>query len=213
MLLTRVAIRTSLRSNKRSGVERGASVVEAALVAPLFLLLIFGMIEGGSLFYTVNSARNAARDGAREATTWASSSLADRNALSSAKRALTGAGSRLNGVIIYKATSPNDPVPVDCLAALTGGSNGITDKCNAYSATKLQSLDDTHFGAESSSPPGLWDEKWPPTQRNDALTPTQEPDFVGVYVSVTHVGITGILPSRAISHTSVSRIEPQRTSE
>ena len=202
------------RGAKRSlvGRETGASVVEAAMVAPLFLLLVFGIIEGGAFFYNINSVRNAARESAREASTWASSALADRNALGLALRGLTASGSRLEGVIIYKANGPTDGVPADCLTALAGGTSGVAGLCNVYSAVKMRTLDDSHFGAELSSPPGYWDASWPPTQRNDSLTPTQNPDFVGVHVRVKHVGITGILPYRLVSGTAVFRIEPQRSS-
>ena len=193
--------------------ERGASVVEAALVLPLFMLLVVGMIEGGSLFFNVNSARNAARESAREAATWASDALADRNALGLATRGLTGSGRRLNGIVIYKASGPNDPVPAACKADLTAGTAGQVGLCNVYTAAKIRTLDDIHFGATATTPPGLWDEKWPPTSRNDALTPTSQPDFVGVYVSIQHEGITGIFPSRTVTSVSVSKIEPQRTSE
>ncbi len=201
------------RSNRRYRSEQGASVVEAALIVPLFLVLVFGMIEGGSLFFNVNSARNAARESAREAATWASDALADRNALGIANRALTGSGRRLNGVIIYKAAGPNSPVPAICKADLAAGTAGEVGLCNVYTASKIQHLDDTHFGASPSTPPGLWDEKWPPTGRNDSLTPTVQPDFVGVYVSITHLGMTGVFPTRTVTGTSVSKIEPQRTSE
>ena len=45
----------------------GQSLVEFALVLPIFLLLVFGVIDGGRLIYTYNSLSNAARDGARVA--------------------------------------------------------------------------------------------------------------------------------------------------
>ncbi len=48
---------------KRSA--RGQSMVEFALVLPLFLLLIFGLIDGGRLVYINNSVAEAAREGAR----------------------------------------------------------------------------------------------------------------------------------------------------
>ena len=215
VLLMSTTRRTPIRPRRGCGRrnERGASVVEAALVAPLFFLLIFGIVEGGAFFFNINSVRNSARDGAREASTWASDALADRNALAIANRGLTGAGSRLDGVIIFKAVGPNDRVPPACVAALNAASNGVTGLCNVYTATKMRTLDDTRFGAQTSSPPGLWDEAWPPTGRQDALTPTETPDFVGMYVRIRHIGVSGILPNRTISGTSISRIEPQRASE
>jgi Flp pilus assembly protein TadG len=51
-------------NNRRSN-ERGASMVEFALVLPLFLLLLFGIMEVGWLFAQQVEVRNAAREGAR----------------------------------------------------------------------------------------------------------------------------------------------------
>ena len=47
--------------------ERGQSLVEFALVLPVLLLFIFGIVDAGRLIYTYNTVSNAARDGARVA--------------------------------------------------------------------------------------------------------------------------------------------------
>jgi len=45
--------------------EKGASLVEFALVLPLLLLLVFGIIEFGLLMYNKAMLTNASREGAR----------------------------------------------------------------------------------------------------------------------------------------------------
>ncbi len=45
--------------------ESGAAMIEFALVAPLLLVLVWGIIETGRAFYTINSLASAVRDGAR----------------------------------------------------------------------------------------------------------------------------------------------------
>lgn len=47
--------------------ERGSSVVEVAMAAGVFFMLIFGIIEFGRLLYTHNALTDAARRGARYA--------------------------------------------------------------------------------------------------------------------------------------------------
>ena len=47
--------------------EAGAAIIEFALVAPLLLALVWGIIESGRAFYTINSLGSAVRDGARYA--------------------------------------------------------------------------------------------------------------------------------------------------
>lgn len=48
--------------------EQGQALVEMALVLPLFLLLLFGVIEMGRVGYAYISVINAAREGGRVAT-------------------------------------------------------------------------------------------------------------------------------------------------
>ncbi len=55
---------TSTRPIRRSR-ERGAAVVEFALVLPLLLMLVLGAIDWGWYFYTREVVTNAAREGAR----------------------------------------------------------------------------------------------------------------------------------------------------
>lgn len=46
--------------------QRGASAIELSIVAPLFLLLIFTLIQGALLLYARNIALSAAREGASD---------------------------------------------------------------------------------------------------------------------------------------------------
>ena len=48
--------------------ERGATLLEFAIVATVFLSAVFGIIEFGRLFWTHNALRDAARRGTRYAT-------------------------------------------------------------------------------------------------------------------------------------------------
>ncbi|HEX6302513.1 MAG TPA: TadE/TadG family type IV pilus assembly protein [Acidimicrobiia bacterium] len=54
-------------SRLRSNQDRGAQLVEFALLAPLLLLLLLGVIEFGWLFSQNNDVRHGAREGARAA--------------------------------------------------------------------------------------------------------------------------------------------------
>lgn len=47
--------------------ERGAAIVEFALVVPIFLLLVMGTIDFGATFNDYNSVRQGVREGARQA--------------------------------------------------------------------------------------------------------------------------------------------------
>jgi len=47
--------------------ERGAALVEMAVVIPLFVVMIFGMVEAGWAFAQANDVRHGAREAARMA--------------------------------------------------------------------------------------------------------------------------------------------------
>lgn len=53
------------RASRRN--ERGATLVEFAIVASIFLTALFGVLEFGRLFWTHNALKDAARRGARYA--------------------------------------------------------------------------------------------------------------------------------------------------
>ena len=49
----------------RKGREKGAALVEFALLAPLLIILVMGVIEFGWLFAQMNEIRHVAQEGAR----------------------------------------------------------------------------------------------------------------------------------------------------
>jgi hypothetical protein len=54
-----------MRSRALLREDEGAAVVEFALVLPIFLLIVFGIIDFGRAFYTVNNIISAVREGSR----------------------------------------------------------------------------------------------------------------------------------------------------
>ena len=56
---------TTIRRNKQA--RRGAAMVEMALVLPVFLMLVLGIIEFGRGMMVANLVTNSAREGARMA--------------------------------------------------------------------------------------------------------------------------------------------------
>lgn len=64
---TRPRGRRLARLRRRDRREEGAALVEFALVAPLLVLLLFGLIEFGMALNDYQSIRQGVRDGARQA--------------------------------------------------------------------------------------------------------------------------------------------------
>jgi hypothetical protein len=204
------------------GSERGAVLVEAAFVFPVFLLLLFGMIEFGFIFKDSQTLDNMTRAGVRVAaiTGNATDPDADYQILTSVLGASYGI--KPTEVIIFDATSlkGNSPgnVPTEC-------ANG-TLLCNIYSAQDLAIVDQplnlasytsamqTDFGPDPSTGAacGLWDQGWCPASRNVSQSGNSGagPDYVGVYISAVHTNLTGFFgPSLTLSDTAVMQLEPQ----
>ena len=71
----------STRLRRRA--ESGAALVEFALLAPLLILLVLGIVEFGWLFGQFNDVRHGAREGARFAAVNAGDNIAIRNTVCS----------------------------------------------------------------------------------------------------------------------------------
>lgn len=69
------------RSYRRN--RRGASAVEFAMVAPVFFLLIFGMVEYGRMVMVQQVITNASREGARRAVLDGSTTAGVQSAVTS----------------------------------------------------------------------------------------------------------------------------------
>ena len=70
----------------------GAAAVEFALILPLFIVLILGLIDFGHLFFVVNTMTNAAREGARRGVVQEKSTDVTTTATTTANDYLTAAG-------------------------------------------------------------------------------------------------------------------------
>jgi Flp pilus assembly protein TadG len=66
-----------LRSRTRRRPDRGAVAVEFALIMPIFLLLIFGVIQYGWYFYAMQTGTSAVGDAVRRVTVGACQSDGD----------------------------------------------------------------------------------------------------------------------------------------
>lgn len=91
--------------------QRGSTAVEFALVMPVFLAVVFGVIEYGWVFYQQFNLAGAIRDGLRQGVTISQTASPDprSTAVSKAQANLTTLGVSLTGVNLtatYNGTSP-----------------------------------------------------------------------------------------------------------
>src|SRR5918995_4864861 len=90
--------------------ERGAVAVEMALVLPILLLCIAGIIDLGRLFFVQTMATNAAREGARmKALGYSNADTVTR--VTNASPTLAQQGMRV--AVTYPLVCPGAPGPTD----------------------------------------------------------------------------------------------------
>jgi Flp pilus assembly protein TadG len=93
---THNAFRTGLAGDGKNGRRTGAAVVEFAVVAPVLILVLLGMIECGRMIMVQQALTSAVREGARTASVDGTSSAA----IESVNEFLAGAGVRGSNVAV-----------------------------------------------------------------------------------------------------------------
>jgi Flp pilus assembly protein TadG len=206
---------TGLRNRRRSG-ERGAVAVEAALVTPLLVLFVIGIIEFSLVMRDYVSVTSASRSGARIASANAGAGpqfcdsgetgtqCADTSAPELAKLAANAIQTQssalnkdaINYMLIYKANSKGFP------GSLTSwSSNPVTDCKNAGSCveyTWVKASDKFKYVPGNGS--------WASSTVNACVSNS---DSVGVYLNATHSYITKLFGSSiTVSDRTIMRFEP-----
>lgn len=178
------------RSNDETG-ERGAALVEFALVAPILLLLAFGLLEMGLAWRDSQLVTQGARSGARGAAQIGTDNQADAFVVESVEASLGQMAPNMTRIVIYDAASPDGSMPGACENA---GPPGVAGLCSVY--------DQTSFGSYAAFANG----SWPPSARDDTAPDTS---YLGVRVEIRRPFITGLFPNDLeIADTTVMSLEP-----
>ena len=185
--------------------ERGTSILEAAIATLLFFLLIFAVLEGGTLLGDYLGVSNTVRAGARTASASGDDPLTDYRVLQTVKKEISALkGKNFNFLVVYKASSPGAEPTSGCKAG-----SSATDVCNVYVRADL-SRPESDFRCKTA---GVLDSPWCPTSRKVAQTVATggPPDYVGIYLSVDHQMLSGVFGSnRTITEHTVIRLEPTK---
>lgn len=163
---------------------RGQAILEFALIAPLFFMLIFGLIEFALIESSVASFNFAAKDAARLG------SLLGRTDSTADTQMLSDIQTRVNGVAISKI------LQVEIYKSDSTGAGPSTSE-DLYT-----------FGAGTFTPAGT--NNWPANARDDTLI---NADYLGVRITYVYTYLTGFISGSGsqlqLTADSVQRIEPQ----
>ena len=159
-------------------------MTEFALVVPILLLLVFSVLEGSFLLFTVATARFATGEAARQLSEDGNSASADQNALAVIRKTALGTTSlgTVNHVDIYHLNQASDgTLSVDAA------------RFNSYK------IDGTPIGSLT----------WPSTSRDIV---NGEMDFVGISIYYQYNWKSGFFNAAGnlqLTNTVYIRLEPQ----
>lgn len=184
------------RARTRGG-ERGAVIVEAALILPVFFLLVFGILEIGGVLKSYSSVANGVRAGGRMASVAGNDAMADQMILERLEREVAGVGNgEIEYVVVWHATGTGTQPPAECLRTVPAGPNTTSQgrtvtaspgSCNIYflptapggafdmAAGRAAQPPDYYFGCSSATPAGERSHKldcfWPGKDRKVTNSP------------------------------------------
>ncbi|MGQ0433247.1 MAG: TadE/TadG family type IV pilus assembly protein [Microthrixaceae bacterium] len=190
------------RAPGRTRAERGATMLEFALVLPFLLLMAFGTAEMGLAWVANNRVEGSSSTAARIGASSGSLAEADRNILVSLRSSLPASElANLDRVVVFKPTDADGTVPTACIKAAGDGSQvGVSTQCNTYSGDTVRTVSDT-------TDLGSADDYWAPSTRKDSLA--GPPDRIGIWLRTTHPAQTGTFWSEfTITKSSIYRIQP-----
>lgn len=200
--------------------ERGASIIELALVLPLLALLAFAVAEVGLAWTAENKVQNAVSSIARTGTSAGRVGSADALMLISLNAALPPSDwPNLDRVVIYEASSADGRPPAGCIREPNNPLNepiNTSLRCNSYSGAFVRSItssaDSRLSGSLSSSCTDKQDRFWCPHIRQDTLGAAGGPSWLGIWVRILYPNpVPFFFDDFTLEKYAVYRIQPDYT--
>lgn len=163
-----------------------------ALVLPILLIILIGILELGAAFRDYLTTSHAVRDGVRLLSAKGDDPEADCDAILAAVETLTLTGSfeNLERIEIYQANSDGEP---------------ISTKINEYEFTAGDQDDCEDWDGYPAT-------NYPPASRQVLVGGSEPLDIIGMKIVYTHPWLSQVPPFSGdieISETTISRIEPE----
>lgn len=180
--------------DRRRDKEKGATLVEAAIILPILIFVIVTIMELGVAFYNYLTTDFAAKEGARVA-------------------ALAGDNIDADCLIVQSIVAGYSATDFDKLDSITifqvsPSGNAVPGKSNVWTFPGNPS-DDPFDCADWSKPDPA---NWLSTDRDVSVGGGSDLDIVGITIDTRHDWITGVPPWRGtidIARTSIQRLEPE----
>lgn len=190
-------------SSSRARDERGATLVEMAIIALFIITLGAGTYDLGQGWRASLAVNEAARTGARTASAMGTQPLSDYYALSGARAALGNSGmlDHVERVVIYRSATVGGEVPAACR---TGSST--SSPCNILTGNQFRAMSQSQFHATTGCFTPAAVKNWCPSSRNNVQLHAQ---YFGIWIEVRQPKQFTFLGSHNIvTRDAVMRLEP-----
>lgn len=210
--LQRPAATWFARLHQRAREQRGAAIVEAAFITPVFIALVLGVIEIGLAMNDYLAVSSTVRSGARSASAYGADIFSDYGVLQTvAKESSALDKSKINYIVVYKPSAFGEAPTPTCQAGTAYAGTGVTraGACNVYTSANFATAK-TDFGCVTTKD---LDRYWCPNARKVSVATTaagQGTDYVGVWISYDHSWVTKMFgATKTFTDQSVVRLEPR----
>ena len=184
--------------------ERGASAVEFAIILPVLMLLLMGILEFGLLMKNLSIVTNGASAGARAGSVEARQTTYAEAAQRSVEAILKNNGIWADWIVIYKANKTTGE-PWNASGTWTAGDKEF-ENCTANCIKYQVNSGKTAYNVVGTS--GVPNPNWLSTSQA-ACGPEASTDYIGVYVKYTHRYVTKMFgETRTVRERAVYRLEP-----
>ncbi len=181
--------------------ERGAIIIEMAIVATLLITLIAGTFDYGQAWRAALAANEGVRGGARVASGVGKATSADVSIITSLQSTMASNGQfyRVDRVVIFKANDTGGRPSNECI----NGSGGL---CNTFTGEQFRNVTSGSTINGSGCITAATRLGWCPTARDDVQ---QTADYVGVWVRTSYKFMFPFFGNtQTIERSAVMRIEP-----
>lgn len=205
--------------SRRCSGDAGTALLETALVAPVFIVMVFGILEFGLVYRDYLTVTDAASDSAKVGSIQgpyptANGETADYSIVKNARENLSNLDvNDVERVVVFQA-SPSaagaaiDQVPETCKSGSFGPNPSA--KCNVYPGGQaflaVQAGNANYFKCGNGG--AGFSCGWNPNNRADGPT-WSDIDHLGVYIKVNHPMLTGFFGDDfTIEYAAINRLEP-----
>jgi hypothetical protein len=182
-----------ITTRRRKG-EDGATLVEAAIILPVLILIIVTIMELGLAFKDFLTTDFAAKEGARVGALAGNDVDADCDIIQAIVAGYSATDfDDLQGITIFEVNPSGAPM---------GGTS------NTWTFPNNPSDDPSDCADWNQSAPGAW----PPAARDVLVGGGADLDIIGITIDTQHDWITGVPPWRGrmnIIRTAIQRLEPE----